>query len=91
MAPLSVGKLLICELHQGMVSWRGSPDTKLYLFLCLGSLNDTGDWTKREQVVSFWGEVSTFEEILAISAGASEFSYNTSTPTNHTLRDSSCH
>lgn len=67
MAPLSLGKLLICGLCQGMVSWRGGPDIKVYLFWCLGSLNDTGDWMKMGQVVSFWGEVSTFKEILVIS------------------------
>lgn len=32
MAALSVGKLLICELCQGVVSWRGGPDIKVYIF-----------------------------------------------------------
>lgn len=48
----------------------------------------TGDRRRREAVLSFWGEMSTLEESWAISAGTSEFLYNASTPTNHTLVNS---
>lgn len=51
----------------------------------LGSVNETRDWKTKGGVVSFWGETSTREESWAISAGASEFSYNASTPTDHAL------
>lgn len=40
-------------------------------------------------VVSFWGEMGTFEESRAISAGVSEFLCNVSIPTNHALISSS--
>lgn len=72
-----------------MVSWSGGLDTKVYLLGDLGSVTETGDWRRREGVVSFWGEMSTLEESWAISADASEFSYNPSTPTDHAVISSS--
>jgi len=72
-----------------MVSWRGGPDTRVYLSGDLGSVNEAGNWRRRGGVFSFCGEMSTLEESRAISAGASQFSYDASTRTNHTLISSS--